>query len=374
MLLAVSTRDLVAYNTDGLPVGEKTLTLGTMVKYLLRGMILLVCCSALAAQPSDSERKLFRETKARAEKGDAAAQLQVGNYYFSGTGVSRDLPKGVKYHRKAAEQGLAAAQYQLALDYTLGEGVEADKTEAAVWFRKAAEQSYVEAEVALGLCYVQGDGVTANGAEGIEWFRKAVAQGSPDAEYQIGRCFLEGTGVSRDIEQGIQWIRHAAERGFPPAQNQLGQCYEKGKGVPKDPLQAYKWYALAAAKDDAHAVEIRVSLAKVEALLSQEQVAEAQRLAREFKPVNLPLPDASATPGSSRSEASQFGIVNVDAKDDRSEIFADGSFVGNSPAKLKLKEGPHVIEVKAAGAKAYRRELTVTAGSELNLRVTLEKE
>ncbi len=354
-----------------------------MVKYLLRGLLLLVCCSALAAQPSDSERKLFKETKARADKGDAAAQLQVGDFYFDGTGVTRDLRKGVKYHRKAAEQGLAAAQYQLALDYTLGDGVEADKTEAAVWFRKAAEQSHVEAQVALGMCYVGGDGVTANGAEGIEWFRKAVAQGSADAEYRIGKCFLEGTGVSKDIEQGIKWIRHAAERGFPAAQNHLGQCYEKGTGVPKDPLQAYKWFALAAARDDAHAVEIRVSLAKMEALLNQEQVTEAQRLAREFKPVNLPLPDAATEAGvgqgttavsSGIGEQSQFGFVNVDAKDEHSEIFADGAFMGNSPAKLKLKAGPHVIEIKASGAKPYRREITVTAGSELNLQVELEKE
>ncbi len=353
-----------------------------MVKYLLRGMLLLACSAALAAQPPDADRKMFKERKARADKGDAAAQLQVGNFYFAGTGVARDLPKGAKYHRKAAEQGLAAAQYQLAMDYRLGEGVEQDKTEAAVWFRKAAEQNNLEAQVALGLCYAQGDGVEANGAEGLEWFRKAVAQGSADAEYQIGKCFLEGIGVSKDIEQGIQWMRHAAERGFPPAQNRLGLCYEKGIGVPKDALQAYKWFALAAAKDDVHAPEIHVSMAKMEAQLKPDEVAEAQRLAREFKPVNSPLPGVATESrglgttavASENGGQNQFGFVNVDAKDDRSEIFADGAFMGNSPAKLKLKEGPHVIEVKAAGAKAYRREISVTAGSELNLRVALEKE
>ena len=353
-----------------------------MVKYLIRATLLLACCSALAAQPSDADRKSFKATKTRADKGDAEAQLQVGDLYFAGTGVSKDPAKGAKYHRKAAEQGLATAQYQVGLEYALGDGVEMDKSEAARWFRRAAEQKLVEAQVELGLCYAHGDGVAANGSEAIEWFRKAVAQGSMDGEYQIGRCYLEGTGFPKDIEQGVKWIRHAAERGLPAAQNALGQCYEKGTGVAKDALQACKWFTLAAARDDANAVDIRVSVAKVEALLSKDQVAEAQRLAREFKPVNLPLPEAStdaagqgtSTDSSPPALSGQPGFVNVSAHDDRCEIFADGAFMGNSPAKLKLKEGPHVIEVKGAGFKDYRRQITVTAGSDLNLRVVLEKE
>jgi TPR repeat protein len=353
-----------------------------MVNHLLRAALLVACCSALAAQQSEADRTLFKQTKAKADKGDAAAQLQLGNFYFYGTGVSKDLSKGVKWHRKAAEQGLAMAQYQLALDYALGEGAEPDKPEAAIWFRKAAEQNVVEAQVEIGQCYARGDGVQANGADAIHWFRKAVAQGSMDAEYQIGKCYFEGTGFSKDIEQGVKWIRHAAERGFAPAQNAFGQCYEKGTGVPKDPLQAYKWFALAAARDDEHAVDIRVNLAKMEALLKPEEVAEAQRLAREFKPVNQPLPDAATDATTAQtsaastgpSETAQPGFVNVTANDESSEIFADGAFMGNSPAKLKLKDGPHVIEVKRAGFKSYRREITVSAGSDLNLRVTLEKE
>jgi hypothetical protein len=54
-------------------------------------------------------------------------------------------------------------------------------------------------------------------------------------------------------------------------------------------------------------------------------------------------------------------------------VFVDGAFVGNSPAKLKLPEGSHVIEVKKTGYKGYRRELKVTAGSELILSAGLER-
>jgi uncharacterized membrane protein len=48
--------------------------------------------------------------------------------------------------------------------------------------------------------------------------------------------------------------------------------------------------------------------------------------------------------------------------------------VGNSPAKLKLSEGSHVIEVKKAGFKDHKKEIKVMDGSESNLKAVLEKE
>lgn len=64
--------------------------------------------------------------------------------------------------------------------------------------------------------------------------------------------------------------------------------------------------------------------------------------------------------------------VGTDAND--CEVFVDGKFMGNTPAKLKLAEGEHTIEVKKTGFKPYKKEITVSEGSELTLRPTLEKE
>jgi len=75
-----------------------------------------------------------------------------------------------------------------------------------------------------------------------------------------------------------------------------------------------------------------------------------------------------------QGDSSKFGFVNVTADDPTFEVFADGAFVGNSPAKLKLSEGPHTIEVRKEGFKDYKKEIRVTNGSELNLRVVLEKQ
>ncbi len=50
-----------------------------------------------------------------------------------------------------------------------------------------------------------------------------------------------------------------------------------GHGVPQDYVQAHMWYSLAAERSSP-------GEDRVEAKMSPEQIAEAQRLAREWKP------------------------------------------------------------------------------------------
>jgi hypothetical protein len=357
------------------------------------GVILLLLAGSvvqLPGQATDAEHKQFEAIKAKADKGDAEAQLSVASHYANGAGVARDPAKASKYIRKAAEQGLARAQCLLGLNYASGDGVKIDKREAARWLRRAAEQGLAEAQFDLGLCYANGDGVGKNAVEAVEWYRRAAAQGLPDAMSELGNCYLEGNGVPTDIPEGVKWTRTAAEQGWGPAQNIFGLCYSKGRGVAKDYVQAYKWFNLAAAKGGELADDAKVNLAMAARSLTPEQIAEAQQLAREFKPTEAAGPgEAPAQPGkvdsgpagstgqtaavaSAASPASKSGLVNVTAVDDSYEIFVDGAFVGNTPAKVKLAEGSHVVEVKKSGFKDYRKQIKITEGSELTLRAVLE--
>lgn len=74
-----------------------------------------------------------------------------------------------------------------------------------------------------------------------------------------------------------------------------------------------------------------------------------------------------------QNAGAKSGFVNVAATDESFEVFADSAFVGNTPAKLKLSEGAHVIEVKKAGFKDYRKEIKVLEDSELTIRAVLDK-
>ena len=72
---------------------------------------------AMAATPADVARKSFQETKIKAEKGDAAAQFNLGEMYADGEGVPTDEAEAAKWCRKAADQGYAEAQVTLGQMY-----------------------------------------------------------------------------------------------------------------------------------------------------------------------------------------------------------------------------------------------------------------
>ena len=65
------------------------------------------------------------------------------------------------------------------------------------------------------------------------------------------------------------------------AQYSLGGMYLNGHGVPRDYTAAHMWFNLAAASGFPDAEKTRDSVA---ARMTPEQIAEAQKLAREWKP------------------------------------------------------------------------------------------
>jgi TPR repeat protein len=75
----------------------------------------------------------LRDTRARAERGDAAAQYKLGLMYGEGEGVARDDAQAVAWYRKAAGQGYALAQAELGVMYKDGRGVAQDDTQAVAW-------------------------------------------------------------------------------------------------------------------------------------------------------------------------------------------------------------------------------------------------
>jgi len=148
-----------------------------------------------------------------------------------------------------AKQGSAVAQNMLGLMYEKGQGVPRDYQEAVRWYRMAAEQGNAIAQGLLGIMY---DGE-------IPYM--------PDSK---GR-----RGVPQDYQEALRWYRLAAEQGNEVAQDMLGFMYEKGKGLPPDYIQAHLWFNLAGDIEQRNIVASK---------MTPEQIAEAQRRAREWKP------------------------------------------------------------------------------------------
>lgn len=147
--------------------------------------------------------------------------------------------------------------------------------------RRAAEQGDPEAQFQLGGLYERGNGVPEDVAEAAAWYRRAADQGYANAQFRLGFAYSNGEGVPLDDAESIAWFRRAAEQGHDAAQWMLGTMYAwGGRGAPRDEVAAYMWLHLAVSQNDGHD---RSPLDQLEARMSPEQIAEAQRLAREWR-------------------------------------------------------------------------------------------
>lgn len=207
--------------------------------------------------------------------------------------------EAMQFYKGAAGQGNTVAMRNISELYAAGLGVAKDDAEAMRWLRKAADLHNVDALNSIGSNYERGEGgVAQDYAEAMRWYRKAADLGNADAIYHVGFLYKLG----HDDAEAIRWYRKSADLGNMLAIYSMGVGYQFGSGVPHDFVRAYMWYDVADAVlqrrpgDSAdrlvdtsirdEAVMLRDELA---AKMSRAQIAEAQKLAREWKPT-LPPP------------------------------------------------------------------------------------
>ncbi len=220
--------------------------------------------------------------RASAEQGDADAQYSLGVMYRDGYGAPQDDAEAARWLRRAAAQGHASAQSDLGRLYGEGRGVPKDDAEALRWYRLAADQGVAVAQYNLGVKYANGEGVPENDAEAVKWYRLAADQGDAFAQHNLGAAYTNGSGVPKNDVEAAKWYRSAADQGHARAQYYLGAAYANGRGVSRDDVLAYMWLDLAAAgtfEERATAHKFRAEMA---GRMTEAQLAEAQRLAREW--------------------------------------------------------------------------------------------
>jgi len=151
-----------------------------------------------------------------------------------------------------------------------------------------AERGDAKAQHNLGVMYDYGRGIPQDYAEASKWYRRAAEQGIPEAQHNLGLMYYQGQGGPQNYTEAAKWYRRAAEQGMADSQVNLGLMYYQGKGVPQDYILAHMWLDLAVSQYPAsvgnklnESVRYREI---VDSLMTPEQIAEAQRLARKWKP------------------------------------------------------------------------------------------
>jgi hypothetical protein len=211
---------------------------------------------------------------------DPAAAAETINEAFAAHGRG-DYSTALRLLRPLAVQGNANAQYNLGNMYMDGQGVPQNDAEAVKWFRRAADQDFVDAQSNLGAMYIDGRGVPQNHAEALRWLRLAAGRGDAEAQSNLGNMYLKADCVQQSFDDAMKWYRRAADQGLAIAQFNLGFGYASGQGVPQNDVMAHMWFNLSAAQGSQDAAR---NLDTIEQIMTPAQIAEAQKLAREWKP------------------------------------------------------------------------------------------
>ena len=91
-----------------------------------------------------------------------------------------------------------------------------------------------------------------------------------------------------DHATALRLLKALADKGDADAQYDLAVIYHAGEDVPADHVQAYRWYSIAASRFTAPEMSMRDRALKnrdrIAASMTPAEIAEAQRLAREWTP------------------------------------------------------------------------------------------
>jgi TPR repeat protein len=202
-----------------------------------------------------------------------------------------DFAAAVPLYRALAEKGNVAAQKQLGYLYEIGAGVERDWLKAAEWYGKATDAGDDSAAAALG--YLGRHWVRMNPSDTQAIYplvEKAAKMGNAKAQFSLGLMNyrigdLSFDKTSGNLDEALTWYRRAADQGDVDSEVVLALAYAKGIGVEQSDVEAYKWYDIAASlakyadvKDDV--VKRRSEIARA---MSPAQIDEAKKLSGAWK-------------------------------------------------------------------------------------------
>jgi TPR repeat protein len=185
----------------------------------LAGGLWQAAAQAPGAQTAGGNESVDAGVLAKANAGDAAAQVQAGESYARAATaaqnsalpdhgqIAEDDKQEEAWYRKAAEQGDIGGELHLAGLYRDGGGEDFPRAmeQAAAWYRKAADQGDASAQGTLGLLYSIGQGVPQSYVEAYFWLELAAEVKGPNQQMYDANRQNVGMQITEDELEGVQY-------------------------------------------------------------------------------------------------------------------------------------------------------------------------
>ena len=236
----------------------------------------------------DQAAEHVKKLRESATSGNPESCLALGNAYYYGRGINKDVYSAFQWYFESAKSNNPAALFNVALCYDEGIGTEINKIEALRWYKKAAEAGVLPAKFNLAMYYKDGAKFPSDSGDiflekdfqkSLKLLKECSNSGFPPADRELAKMYLKGNNLKLDknlglkllegsankedpealyllakykIEMGIEagivfpMIKKAAENNVTDAFELIGACYEIGKGTPQNKNTAVQYYKKAA--------------------------------------------------------------------------------------------------------------------------------
>ncbi len=204
---------------------------------------------------------------------ETEAKKLLGDMYYSGIDVKKNLLKAKELYEKAAEgwgDDAYFARNILGNMYRDGYGVNQDYTKAKEWYEKAASgygKFADSAKNSLGKLYEKGLGVPQDYVKAKELY-KSTSWDNEEGKKNLNNLYELGYGITKeeyftlgnnarnkkDYATARKWYERAAAMGEVNSINWLGVFYHNGWGVERDYVKAREYYEKAVKQNDMYAM------------------------------------------------------------------------------------------------------------------------
>jgi TPR repeat protein len=153
----------------------------------------------------------------------------MGDIFFEGNLIARDLAHAVELYDKAAAVGIESAkkksgELKAKREMFYKYAKEAEYLDPAQCFRNSAistAMGYVPAMKLLAHLYEVGNGTKKDRQRAFMWYNSAFKAGDQSAAYEVGRCYAYGIGTAFDYKKAKQHLEIALEAGYTEAKREI---------------------------------------------------------------------------------------------------------------------------------------------------------
>ncbi len=182
---------------------------------------------------------VFQYWQYTAERGDATAQLLLGQLYYTGTNaVVQNYLEALRYFQMAATQYDAqhAAQAQAHQQWqaqekkpvVAGQKPKIPSTAPPPLTSAQTQRLNAAAQASgyVGQMHFRGEGIEADNGTARKWFERGAQRGDAISLTGLGIMHKDGSaGLPRDLKKATSYFSKAAEQNNAEAQAQLGVIY-----------------------------------------------------------------------------------------------------------------------------------------------------